>query len=167
MSQHLIKLFQKAPEKFGILVALLGVLVLTPDTLVIRISELERWPLMGWRGLLMGIASLIIWRTLLARNPSHEWRSLFSWQGILVIIAFSMNSVTFTLGIVETSASVVLTAVATMPVFAAALSFLILREKQGWLGWLAIFASMCGVTIVVMDGNNAFASPEGSVELGA
>ena len=78
-----------------------------------------------------------------------------------------MNSVTFTLGIVETSASVVLTAVATMPVFAAALSFLILREKQGWLGWLAIFVSMCGVTIVVMDGNNAFASPEGSVELGA
>ena len=167
MSKHLTKLFQKAPEKFGILVALLGVLVLTPDTLVIRISELERWPLMGWRGLLMGIASLIIWRTLLAKNPSREWRSLFSWQGILVIVAFSINSATFTLGIVETSASVVLTAVATMPVFAAALSFLMLREKQGWLGWLAIFVSMCGVTIVVMDGNNAFASPEGSVELGA
>ena len=167
MLKHFTQLFLKAPEKFGILVALLGVLVLTPDTLVIRISALERWPLLGWRGLLMGIASLIIWRTLLAKNPSSEWRSLFSWQGILVIIAFSMNSVTFTLGIVETSASVVLTAVATMPVFAAALSFLMLREKQGWLGWLAIFVSMCGVTIVVMDGNNAFASPEGSVELGA
>ena len=50
-----------------------------------------------------------------------------------------MNSVTFTIGIVETSASVVLTAVATMPVFAAILSFLMLREKQGWLGWLTIF----------------------------
>ena len=108
MLKYLTQLFLKTPEKFGILVALLGVLVLTPDTLVIRISALERWPLMGWRGLLMGIA-LLIWRTLLAKNPSSEWRSLFSWQGILVIIAFSMNSVTFTLGIVETSASVVLT----------------------------------------------------------
>ena len=134
MSKNLTTLFQKSPEKFGILVALFGVLVLTPDTLVIRISELERWPLMGWRGLLMGIASLIIWRTLLAKNPSREWRSLLSWQGFFVITAFSMNSATFTLGIVETSASVVLTAVATMPVFAAALSFLMLREKQGWLG---------------------------------
>ena len=144
MSKHLTQLFRKTPEKFGVLLALLGVLVLTPDTLVIRISELERWPLMGWRGLLMGIASLIIWRTLLAKNPSREWCSLFSWQGFFVMTAFSMNSITFTLGIVETSASVVLTAVATMPVFAAVLSFLMLREKQGWLGWLAIFVSMGG-----------------------
>ncbi len=115
----------------------------------------------------MGIASLIIWRTVLAKNPSREWRSLLSWQGCVVITAFSMNSATFTLGIVETSASIVLTAVATMPVFAAAFSFLMLREKQGWLGWLAIFVSMCGVIIVVMDGNNALSSPNGSVELGA
>jgi drug/metabolite transporter (DMT)-like permease len=167
LSKYLIELFSKNPERFGVLLALIGVLVLTPDTLVIRISELEKWPLMGWRGLLMGTASLIIWRTFLVKDPSREWRSLLSWQGVLVITAFSMNSATFTLGIVETSASVVLTAVATMPVFAAVLSFLMLREKQDWLGWLAIFVSMCGVIIVVMDGNNALASPEGSVKLGA
>ena len=64
-----------------------------------------------------------------------------------------MNSVTFTLGIVETSAPWFYRSPSD---FAAALSFLMLREKQGWLGWLAIFASLCGVTIVVMDGNNTF-----------
>ena len=38
------------PARFGTLLALAGILVLTPDTLVIRLSGLERWTLMGWRG---------------------------------------------------------------------------------------------------------------------
>ena len=65
-----------------------------------------------------------------------------TWQGLFVIATFSLNSVTFTLGIVETSASVVLTAVATMPVFAAILSAFLLQERQGWRGWAAIFTAM-------------------------
>ena len=143
MLKHFTQLFLKDPEKFGILVALLGVLVLTPDTLVIRISALERWPLLGWRGLLMGIASLIIWRTLLAKTRHANGAAFLAGKVCLVIIAFSMNSVTFTLGIVETSASVVLTAVATMPVFAA-LSFLMLvRNKVGLVGLR--FLSQCVV----------------------
>ena len=61
----------------------------------------------------------------------------------------------------------VLTAVATMPVFAAILSSFMLRETQGWLGWLTIIAAMVGVAIVVSDGNNAISQPEGSPVLGA
>jgi drug/metabolite transporter (DMT)-like permease len=122
---------------------------------------------MGWRGILMGVMSLLIWRYILSRDPSREWRSLASWPGLLVIATFGMNSATFTLGIVETSATVVLTAVATMPLFAAALSFSVLGERQGWLGWLAIIAAMGGVGLVVSDGDNAVGSPDGSVLLGA
>ena len=166
MPQYFARLLADNPHRFGTILALIGVLVLTPDTLVIRLSGLERWALMGWRGVLMGAMSLLLWRLFLTRNPRGEWRSLASWQGLLVIAAFSMNSATFTLGIVETSATVVLTAVATMPIFAAILSFFMLGERQGWLGWLAITAAMCGVVIVVMDGGNAIGSPDGSVLLG-
>ncbi len=166
MPRYFMELLAHSPQRFGTLLALIGVLVLTPDTLVIRLSGLERWALMGWRGILMGAMCLLLWRLLLTRNPSQEWRSLASWQGILVITAFSMNSATFTLGIVETSATVVLTAVATMPIFAAILSYFMLGERQGWLGWLAITAAMSGVIIVVLDGGNAIGSPEGSVLLG-
>ena len=167
MLKYFHKIRQTKPALFGVLIALFGVLVLTPDTLVIRLSELERWPLLGWRGILMGTVLLLGWRLFFSQNPSSEWRSLASWQGLIVIIAFSMNSVTFTIGIVETSATVVLTAVATMPVFAAALSFLMLGERQGWLGWLTITAAMGGVGIVVSDGNNAINIPDGSVFIGA
>ena len=155
------------PGRFGTLLALAGILVLTPDTLVIRLSGLERWTLMGWRGMLMGVMSFAIWWLLFTRQPWRDLRTVMTWQGFFVIATFSLNSVTFTLGIVETSASVVLTAVATMPVFAAILSAFLLQEQQGWLGWVAIFTAMAGVGIVVADGSNAIGQPGGSVMLGA
>ena len=127
MLQSLNLLIIHKPQRFGVLLAFVGVLILTPDTLVIRLSELERWSLMGWRGFLMGLVSLLLWRFFLSQNPSREWQSLATWQGLIVIFAFGVNSATFTLGIVETSATVVLTAVATMPIFAAILSFFMLE----------------------------------------
>ncbi len=167
MFNYFHKIRHTKPSLFGVLIALFGVLVLTPDTLAIRLSELDRWPLMGWRGILMGTILLLGWRLFFSQNPSSEWRSLRSWPGLVVIIAFSMNSVTFTIGIVETSATVVLTSVATMPVFAAILSFFMLGERQGWSGWLTIAAAMGGVGMVVLDGNNAINVPDGSVVVGA
>ena len=155
------------PNRFGTLLALAGILVLTPDTLVIRLSELERWTLMGWRGILMGTMSFAIWLNFFTRQPWRDLQTVMSWQGLLVVATFSLNSVTFTLGIVETSASVVLTAVATIPIFAAILSAFLLHEQQGSLGWAAIFTAMAGVGIVVADGSNAIGQPDGSVLLGA
>ena len=54
------RLVKNYPKRFGTFLALVGVLVLTPDTMVMRFSNLDRWPLMGWRGVLMGFTLLII-----------------------------------------------------------------------------------------------------------
>ena len=161
------RVFKNRPKSYGNFLALIGVLILTPDTMVMRFSNLDRWPLMGWRGVLMGITLLIFWRLFQFSNTEKKISSIYSWQGIIVIFAFAINSVTFTLGIQETSVMVVLTAVATMPVFAAFLSVFLMNESQGWGGWLTIIASMVGVLIVVSDGNNAVGQPEGSTVLGA
>ena len=115
----------------------------------------------------MGVVLLCIWRFLLVKDLAGEWRSLRSGPGAIVIVAFGINSITFTLGIVETSVTVVLTAVATMPVFAALLSAVLLGERQGWFRWLAIVAAMAGVALVVSDGTNAAGVPGGSAVLGA
>ena len=128
------RIFKKYPKSFGTFLALIGVLVLTPDTMVMRFSNLDRWPLMGWRGVLMGVTLLIIWRFLFFSNTKKKWRTLYTWPGIIVIISFSINSVTFTLGIQETSVMLVLTAVATMPIFAAILSSFMMSEGQGMGG---------------------------------
>jgi len=84
-----------------------------------------------------------------------------------VIFSFGLNSITFTLGVQETSVMVVLTALATMPIFAAVLSSMFMGESQGFLGWVTIIFAMIGVYIVVGDGANAVGQPDGSTVLGA
>ena len=44
---------------FGIGLTLLGVLIITPGTLLIRMSGLGGWPLSAWRGLLIGGSMLL------------------------------------------------------------------------------------------------------------
>ena len=161
------RFFKNRPKSYGNFLVLIGVLILTPDTMVMRFSNLDRWPLMGWRGVLMGITLLIFWSLFQHSKAFKKINSIFSWQGIIIIISFAINSVTFTLGIQETSVMVVLTSVATMPVFAAIFSVFLMNESQGWGGWATIIFAMLGVIVVVSDGNNAIGQPNGSSILGA
>ncbi len=161
------RFFKNRPKSYGNFLALVGVLILTPDTMVMRFSNLDRWPLMGWRGVLMGLTLIIFWQLFKCSNSEKNISSIYSWPGIIVIFSFAINSVTFTLGIQETSVMVVLTAVATMPVFAALFSIFLMKESQGLSGWATIIFAMVGVVIVVSDGNNAVGQPEGSSILGA
>lgn len=167
MLSRVLELRSTNPSRFGVMLALLGVFILSPDTLVMRLSALEPWPLVGSRGVLMGAVLLVIWWCWLAEAPMREWRTVATRPGLIVVIAFGLNSITFTLGVAETSVTIVLTAVATMPVFAAVLSTVMLNERQGWVGWGAIAGSIAGVAVVVSDGTNATGAPDGSPVLGA
>ena len=114
----------------GIVLAVFGVLLLTPDTLFMRLSELEKWQLGGWRGVLMG--ATLFFFVFFSRRKEHksEFLTTFSIPGLLIVAAMAINSVSFTLGISETSVIVVLTALATMPLLTALLSVLFLNEQQ-------------------------------------
>ncbi len=154
------------PRRFGTLLALIGVIILTPDTMIMRFSGLESWPLVGWRGVLGGIGLLIFWM-FYSNNLKNDFKALYSITSLAVILCFGINSITFTLGIQETSVMVVLTALATMPIFAAILSTIFMKESQGVLGWITIMCTVIGIYIVVSDGKNAIGQPNGSVVLGA
>ena len=44
----------KSENTKGILIAFLGALLLTPDTLFMRLSEMDVWTMLFWRGFQMG-----------------------------------------------------------------------------------------------------------------
>ena len=46
---------------FGVLLGLFGALIITPDTLFMRLSEMDVWVMMVWRGLQMGGFLLLVW----------------------------------------------------------------------------------------------------------
>ncbi len=151
----------------GIVLAVFGVLLLTPDTLFMRLSELEKWQLGGWRGVLMGATLFFIWIFSRKSGRKSEFLTTFSIPGLLIVGAMAVNSVSFTLGVSETSVIVVLTALATMPLLTALLSVFFLNEQQNLISWLILIFAVCGISLAVSGSDTAENAPDGSVILGA
>ena len=55
----------QTPSAIGLSLALFGALLLTPDTLFMRLSELDGFTMLMWRGGLSGVGYILIWAWLL------------------------------------------------------------------------------------------------------
>ena len=150
----------------GLAMALAGALLITPDTLLIRLSGLEEWGLTFWRGVLIGGSLCVLWVLFEGRRALGQIRGLATLPALVIIIANFINAMAFNFATMETSITVVVTALATAPLIAAALAYIVLAERTTRRTWLAIALSMIGVLIVIMNGDGALQAPEGNVWLG-
>ena len=150
----------------GLVMALAGALIITPDTLLIRLSGLEGWGLSFWRGILIGISLIIFWIALERDRVITQLPLLLGGPALVIIIANFFNAIAFNFATMETSITVVVTALATAPLIAAALGFFILGERTGLKTWVAVGISMIGVMIVILNGDGALDAPPGNVWLG-
>lgn len=159
-------------SRYGLLLALFGALMITPDTLFMRLSEMPTWVMMAWRGLEMGCLLLLLWAGshLLARNKQNakkELAALFSPQGCGAVLCTLVGGLSFTYGIAESSVAIVLITIACAPIFAALFSLVFLSEWISRASWSAIFCCFIGIIIAVSDGDNVIAAPDGSALIGA
>ena len=150
----------------GLIMALAGALIITPDTLLIRLSGLEGWALSFWRGILIGFGLMVFWLMLERRKAITQIPMLLGGPAIIIIIANFFNAISFNFATMETSITVVVTALATAPLVAAVLGFFILGERLGMKTWIAVAISMVGVMIVILNGEGALDAPPGNVWLG-
>ncbi|HKL56644.1 MAG TPA: DMT family transporter [Roseovarius sp.] len=137
---------------FGILLAAFGTLVLTPDTMFMRWSEMSGFQMIAWRGLLMGTAMLTAW-AILSRDRRGDLRVLTSGFGLTIVACQFANASLFALGISLAPVAVVLFGLATVPVFSAVLAWLILKEPTRMATWVTIVAVMTGIGIAVLSGD--------------
>ena len=159
-------------SRYGLLLALFGALMITPDTLFMRLSEMPTWVMMAWRGLEMGCLLLLLWAGshLLAKNKQNakkELAALFSPQGCGAVLCTLVGGSSFTYGIAESSVAIVLITIACAPIFAALFSLVFLSEWISRASWSAIFCCFIGIIIAVSDGDNVIAAPDGSALIGA
>lgn len=134
---------------FGVAIALGGVLFLTPDALLMRLSEMDGAQMIGWRGLLSGCVFVAIWLISARGRLRAELRGLFTAAGATVVACHTMNAILFSTGIAIAPVSVVLFGVATVPVFSAVFSHLLLGERAGRGTWTATALVMVGIAIAV------------------
>ena len=148
----------------GIGIASIGALILSPDTLFMRWSEMDVWSMLTWRGLEMGII-LILFSSCFKIYRS-KYKNIYSPVGLSIIISQIISSLLFTYGIAETSVSLILFCLATSPIFASLFSIFILGEKTNRATWITAVFALVGVGIAVLNGDDVINAPQGSVLIG-
>lgn len=133
---------------YGLALALFGALVLTPDTLFMRLSGMSGYQMVAWRGLLMGAIMLTAWM-LTSRDRRADAALLLGGAGLIVLACQYVNATLFNLAIATAPVAVVLFAVATIPVFAAIFARIVFNEPTRPATWLTIAAVLTGIGMAV------------------
>ena len=131
----------------GILMAIGGVLVLSPDSLMIRLAGLDDFTLLFYRGLfpVLTISLLLIFYYRADFVPALL---RIGWAGIFNGVLFAGVNITFISAIQRTSVANTLLFLSSAPVFAAILSLLVLRENQRPSTWLIIVLSLLSIFVI-------------------
>lgn len=132
----------------GMLMAFLGVFILTPDGVLIRLADADSWSIIFWRGFFFAIGILIILLITSRSKTISEVKNIGK-DGILIGILTGLGSVTFVLSIQLTSIASTLVIVSIMPMMIAIISWLILKEKSGIFTWISMFIVIFGIYIVM------------------
>ena len=133
----------------GLMLALAGALLLTPDTLLMRLSELDGGAMLAWRACLAGLVFLSI--GLIARFKEEKGnRARVSSFGFWSLVICQIgNASFFAFGIALAPVAVVLLAVATVPVIAAFLGYFLLGELTDRRVWATIVLVFSGILMSV------------------
>ncbi|GGW42587.1 DMT family transporter [Vreelandella hamiltonii] len=134
----------------GLLLTGSGALIMAPDALLIKIADLPDAEILMWRGFLSSLGFLMIALLRYGRNTLLAYRRC-GWIGIVVALLFSLTTCGFVLGNQYTSAGNVLMILASSPLIAAALSWVILKERLPRRTWVAILLCMVGISLIALD----------------
>ncbi|TYB86738.1 DMT family transporter [Oceaniovalibus sp. ACAM 378] len=151
---------------FGLGLAACAALLLSPDTLFMRWSEMDGFAMLAWRGLLTALVLLGVF-VLFTRERRAALRAATGAVGLTVIATQTVNTTLFSLSVSIAPVSVVLFGVATTPIWAAVFGRFILHEPTRKTTWITIFAVMTGIGIAVLTGPDGRPALSAPVMLGA
>jgi len=147
---------RRSQATIGLTLAIFGALLLTPDTLFMRLSQLDGLNMLLWRGGLSGLAYFMIWFWMRGpRDLSNIWTRNFA----IIVACQTGNAALFSLAIAIAPVTVVLIGVATVPIFAAILSRFMLDEALSMRTLVTAALVFLGLFICVLG------SDDGQVKL--
>jgi drug/metabolite transporter (DMT)-like permease len=135
----------------GLLLTTVGVLVLTPDSLMIRAVDVDAPTLLFWRGLLMFLVLTSVTLVRLGKGAAAEFRSI-GLPGLVVAALFGSQLILFVTSVSNTSVANTLVIFATAPLFTAVLSWVFLGERVQRRVWIAVIVCL-GAVIFIFVGS--------------
>ena len=145
----------------GNFIVVIGVLVLTPDSLLIRLASKhadtgqQKWTVVFWRYLFYGCSLVVGLVAVHGRGLTCVLRRWFGWIGVAGAVAFATCNLCFTRSIQMTAAANTLVIVAASPMMTACLVRVFLKERIPWRTVAAIVAAFASVLLVLVGEINA------------
>lgn len=135
----------------GLLIVTTGVLILTPDALLLRLIEANLWTLLFWRG----TGFLVVQMTVSAlRHGGGLWQAIRAtgWIGLAIIGLQGTTQLLFVYSINHTLAANTLVIIAASPLAAALLARLLLGERAPPRTLVAGGVTLAAVALTVGGG---------------
>ena len=131
----------------GLLLSIIGVLILSPDSLLIRLVELDDFSLIFYRSALPVIAILIY---LIFNYQKSFIKSfyLIGVPGVIYSILYALTHICFVYSIQNTAVANTLVLIASAPIFAALFSIFILKEIPSFFTWIVIITALSAMIII-------------------
>lgn len=135
----------------GRLYTALGVIILSPDALLLRLITTDIWTIIWWRGLLTTITITIFLIIYYRRNLiKHLISSLVSIEVISALL-WGLGTIFFVLAIKNASVANVLVILSSGPLFGSFLSYFILKEHISKKTWAASATVFLGLALVFSE----------------
>ena len=137
-------------QKKGSLLAFIAVMFITPDSLFIRLSNVDTWGLVFYRGAIpfftVLIGMLIIYRSEFFKMLLNSGR-----HGIIYIATFAVTNVAFVVSIQNTNVANTLVMIAMAPMLSAILGAIFLKEMPDNKTWIAIGITFIAAVYIFYD----------------
>ena len=141
---------QLTDKQKGIALSLIGVLVITPDSLLIRLIGIPSWELLFYRGLIPFVLLFILLLLYYKKNFLHSLL-ITGLPGLFYAILIALGNTTFVISIQNTNVANTLIMIALTPFATAILSSIFLKEHPSKKMWFTIIACFIVVLFIFYD----------------
>ena len=137
-------------QQKGSLLAFVAVIFITPDSLFIRLSNVDTWGLVFYRGIIPFMTVLL---GMLIIYKLNFFKILFTsgYHGIFYVITFSVTNITFVVSIQNTNVANTLLMIATAPMLSAILGAIFLKEPPDKKTWISIIITFLAIIYIFYD----------------
>ena len=137
-------------QQKGSLMAFVAVMFITPDSLFIRLSNVDTWGLVFYRGI---IPFFTVFLGMLIIYKLSFFKTLFNsgYHGLIYVGTFSLTNITFVVSIQNTNVANTLVMIATAPMLSAILGAIFLKEPPDKKTWISIIVTFLAVLHIFSD----------------
>ena len=132
----------------GLLIAFFGIVILTPDAVLVRLADSDSWTVLFWRGIFFASGIIVILLLTYRSKAVNEIINIGK-GGVLIGILTALSGTSFILAIHYTTIAKTLVIISISPIMVAIISLIMLKEKPEFYTWLSMIIVFIGIYIVM------------------